>query len=133
MVDSCLVTGRGPYQATRHGGGILPHSVAQGAEIPVLVQAETADCDARASVKPGRFSSSIRATEARRHAGLERFASLSAPRWLTDFDFDAQPSVDRALVNELGTLRFLEEATNVLLIGSPGVRHVALLIGCAAR
>ncbi|MGH2617436.1 MAG: ATP-binding protein, partial [Thermomicrobiales bacterium] len=63
----------------------------------------------------------VAAAEARRQAGLERFARLPAPWRLSDYDFDAQPSVDRALVNELATLRFLEDATNVLLIGPPGV------------
>ena len=46
----------------------------------------------------------VEATEHRRRASLERFASLPAPWRLSDFDFDAQPSVDRSLVNELGTL-----------------------------
>jgi len=73
----------------------------------------------------------VAATEARRHAGLERFASLPAPWRLADFDFDAQPSVDRQLVNELGTLRFLEDATNVLLIGPPGVGKTMLAVGLA--
>ena len=59
----------------------------------------------------------VAATEARRHAGLERFARLPAPWRVDDFDFDAQPSVDRAMVSELATLRFLEDATNVLFIG----------------
>lgn len=71
----------------------------------------------------------VAATEARRHAGLTRFASLPAPWRLEDFDFDAQPSVDRALVNELGTLRFLEDATNVLFIGPPGVGKTMLAVG----
>ena len=63
----------------------------------------------------------VAATTARRQLSLERFASLPAPWRLADFDFDAQPSVDRRLVGELGTLRFLEDATNVLFIGPPGV------------
>ena len=41
---------------------------------------------------------------------------------------DAQPSVDRSLVNELGTLRFLEDATNVLFIGPPGVGKTMLAV-----
>ncbi len=71
----------------------------------------------------------VAATEARRHAGLTRFAALPAPWRLEDFDFDAQPSVDRALVNELATLRFLEDATNVLFIGPPGVGKTMLAVG----
>jgi DNA replication protein DnaC len=73
----------------------------------------------------------VEATTARRLASLERFASLPAPWRLADFDFDAQPSVDRKLVGELGSLRFLEDATNVLLIGPPGVGKTMLAVGLA--
>jgi DNA replication protein DnaC len=70
----------------------------------------------------------VTATQARRHASLERFASLPAPWRISDFDFDAQPSVDRAMVNELATLRFVDDATNVLLIGPPGVGKTMLAV-----
>jgi DNA replication protein DnaC len=70
----------------------------------------------------------VAATQARRQASLERFASLPAPWRISDFDFDAQPSVDRALVNELATLRFVQDATNVLLIGPPGVGKTMLAV-----
>jgi len=73
----------------------------------------------------------VAATETRRKAGLERFASLPAPWRLDDFDFDAQPSIDRKLVSELATLRFLEDATNVLFIGPPGVGKTMLAVGLA--
>ena len=64
-------------------------------------------------------------------AGLERFACLPSPWRLEDFDFSAQPSVDKKLVSELGTLRFFEDATNVLLIGPPGVGKTMLAVGLA--
>ncbi len=63
----------------------------------------------------------VTAAAKRRQESLARFSCLPAPWQLSDYDFDAQPSVDRKLVTELGTLRFLEDATNVLLIGPPGV------------
>jgi DNA replication protein DnaC len=73
----------------------------------------------------------VTATETRRRASLERFASLPSPFRLADFDFDAQPSIDKKLVNELATLRFLEDATNVLFIGPPGVGKTMLAVALA--
>jgi DNA replication protein DnaC len=71
----------------------------------------------------------VEAVVTRRQSSLARFACLPSPWRLADFDFDAQPSVDRKLVAELGTLRFLEDATNVLLIGPPGVGKTMLAVG----
>jgi len=72
----------------------------------------------------------VDATVARRQASLARFACLPSPWRIADFDFDAQPSVDRKLVEDLASLRFLEDATNVLLIG-PGVGKTMLAVGSA--
>lgn len=76
----------------------------------------------------------VDATEARRHAGRLRFANFPAPWRITDFDFDAQPGLDRKLVEELHTMRFTENATNVLLLGPPGVGKtmLALCLGHAS-
>ena len=63
----------------------------------------------------------VDANQARRLAGRIRFASLPTPATLADFDYDAAPGVDPALINELATGRYLQQATNVLLIGPPGV------------
>ena len=59
----------------------------------------------------------VASTEERRLAGRRRFACLPAPWHLGDFDFEAQPRLDRKLIDELATLRFVEEAANVLFIG----------------
>jgi DNA replication protein DnaC len=75
------------------------------------------------------LSVEVEATVARRQASLARFACLPAPWRIADFDFDAQPAVDPKLVEELATLRFLDDATNVLFIGPPGVGKTMLAVG----
>lgn len=73
----------------------------------------------------------VDATEARRLAGRLRFASLPSPASLDDFDYDAAPGLDRSLIAELATCRYLQTATNVLLIGPPGVGKTHLAVGLA--
>ena len=60
-----------------------------------------------------------------------RFAKLRAHKTLEQFDFTAQPTLDRRLVEDLATLRFVEDKANVLLIGPPGVgkTHLAIALG----
>jgi DNA replication protein DnaC len=73
----------------------------------------------------------VEATAARRHAGRLRLAGFPAPWRIEDFDFDAQPGVDRKLVEDLATMRFVDDAANVLLVGPPGVgkTHLAIALG----
>jgi DNA replication protein DnaC len=71
----------------------------------------------------------VDAVDERRRASLARFASLPSPFTLAEFDFSAQPSVDPKLIAELATLRFVDDATNVLLIGPPGVGKTMLAVG----
>ena len=53
---------------------------------------------------------------------------------LDDFDLDAASGIDTSLLAELGTCRYIDTATNVLLIGPPGVgkTHIATGLGHAA-
>jgi DNA replication protein DnaC len=76
----------------------------------------------------------VAATRARRQRARLRFAHYPVHKTLAGFDFDFQPQLDRALVAELSTLRFVEERRNVLLLGPPGVgkSHLAIALGIAA-
>jgi len=62
----------------------------------------------------------VDATEQRRLQGRLRFSKLPARKTLQQFDHDAQPGLDRRMIDELATLRFIAEKANVLLIGPPG-------------
>lgn len=53
---------------------------------------------------------------------------------LDDFDFDYQPTINKKLIYDLATLRFIEENKNIILVGTSGVgkTHLATSIGIEA-
>ena len=61
-------------------------------------------------------------------------ANFPYVKTLADFDFSFQPSVPRAEVEDLATLRFMESRGNVVLVGSPGTgkTHIAVALGVEA-
>jgi DNA replication protein DnaC len=75
----------------------------------------------------------VAATEERRLAGRLRLAGFPSTKTLEEFDFSAQPSLDRRLVEELATLRFIEEKANLLLIGPPGTGKTMLAIALGLK
>jgi DNA replication protein DnaC len=58
-----------------------------------------------------------------------QFARFPMLKRLRDFDYSAQPGLDRRLVEELATGRFLYEGRNLVLLGPPGVGKTHLAIG----
>lgn len=61
-----------------------------------------------------------------------KVANFPFKRTLNDFDF--QPTIDKAKIMDLGTLRFIENAENIILCGTPGVgkTHLAVALGTTA-
>jgi DNA replication protein DnaC len=65
-----------------------------------------------------------------------RRAGFRSSKTLEDFDFDFNPHINRTLVHDLATCRFLEERSSVLIAGpcGTGKSHLAQALGhCAVR
>jgi DNA replication protein DnaC len=62
-----------------------------------------------------------------------QMAKFPLDRRLEDYEFTLQPSLDRRLIADLETGRYLANATNVLLLGPPGVGKTHLAIGLGRR
>src|SRR6185437_4137890 len=75
--------------------------------------------------------------DARRQRYLKtrlQLAHLPYVKTFDQFDFAFQPSIDERQIRELRTLRFVHEASNVILLGPPGVgkTHLAVALAEAA-
>lgn len=71
------------------------------------------------------------ATRNRRLAARLRYARFPFHKTIDDFDFEFQPSIDRKLVEDLATLRFIEENRPILFLGQPGCGKTHLAVALA--
>src|SRR5919206_4760825 len=72
--------------------------------------------------------------EARRSRYLRarlQLAHLPFVKTFEQFDFAFQPSIDERQIRDLRTLRFVHEASNVILLGPPGVGKTHLSVALA--
>lgn len=72
--------------------------------------------------------------DARRQRYLKarlQLAHLPYVKTFEQFDFNFQPSIDERQIRELRTLRFVHEASNVILLGPPGVGKTHLAVSLA--
>ena len=60
-----------------------------------------------------------------------QLAHLPYGKSFEQFDYSFQPSIGERQIRELGTLRFIHEASNGILLGPPGVGKTHLAFGLA--
>ena len=80
------------------------------------------------------FEEEQRAKQARNTEFKMKLAGFPARKTLNDFDFKFQPSIDKKVIKELSTLRFLHNNENIVFLGAPGVgkSHLSIAIGIEA-
>lgn len=63
-----------------------------------------------------------------------RLAKFSSSKQLEEFDFSFQPSIDKKVIRELASCRFVDDGKNVLFLGPPGVgkTHLSIALGMEA-
>lgn len=61
-------------------------------------------------------------------------AKFPAHKTIEDFDFNFQPSINKKVINDVITCRFIQQKNNVIFIGNPGTgkTHLAIAIGINA-
>lgn len=74
------------------------------------------------------------ATRNRRLTARLRYARFPFRKTIAEFDFEFQPSIDRKLVDDVATLRFMETGRPILFLGQPGCgkTHLAIAIAILA-
>ena len=63
-----------------------------------------------------------------------KYIRLAIKKHLEDFDYAFQPSIDKRQIDELPTMRFLDNAENIVFLGPSGVgkTHLACALGMVA-
>jgi DNA replication protein DnaC len=127
------MTTSAPYEALKDDLGYL--TLGRAAErFAVLAEQATREGWSHVEYLAAVMAEQVAATTNRRLAARMRYARFPFRRSVEDFDFDFQPSVDRKLVADLASLRFITENRGLLFLGQPGCgkTHLAVALAIAA-
>jgi DNA replication protein DnaC len=80
------------------------------------------------------FNEEAKSKRKRAYEKQVQMSGFPIKKGLENFDFSFQPSIDKKQIEELATMRFLENKENVVFLGPPGVgkTHLASSLGLIA-
>lgn len=100
-------------------------------QLPALIEAARAQQLSYEAFLQSVLTAELGERQQRAQARRLRAAHLPFGARLEHFDFRFQPSVSERLMRDLASLAFLASATNVVLLGPPGVGKTHLACGLA--
>lgn len=118
------------YEAVKDDLGYLKLNRAAECFAPMIEQARAEQWDHLMFLQR-LIGEEVTSTRNRRLAARLRFAHFPTRRTIEDFDFDFQPSIDRKMIEDLASLRFISEGRPVLFLGQPGCGKTHLAIALA--
>ena len=67
----------------------------------------------------------------RKTENMLKWSGFPFHKTMDDFDFSFQPSIDRSVIDDLMTMRYIHNTENVVFLGPPGVgkTHLSIALG----
>jgi DNA replication protein DnaC len=122
-----------PYEQLKDDLGYLQLDAAAEVFAPLAEQAMAEDWPPVVYLERV-IAAQTTATRNRRLAARLRFARFPGRKTIDEFDFAFQPSIDKKMILDLATLRFVKEGRPILFLGQPGCgkSHLATALAILA-
>ena len=80
------------------------------------------------------LSEEVRSKRSKRYETKLKYAGFPFRKTMEEFDFSFQKSIDRSVMDDLMTLRFIHNRENVVFLGPPGAgkTHLSVALGMRA-